>query len=105
MLRRDYIGEFFLALAVICLVLIFALCASSHESPRSGKWPAVERAHLKAQPECQACGSRELLSVHHIRPFRLYPELELDADNLITLCQKHHCHFLFGHAGDYRAWN
>lgn len=66
---------------------------------RSSKWPAVRRAHLETQPECQACGSKTGLEVHHIKPYHLFPELELDPTNLITLCEcpSHNCHLIFGH--------
>jgi hypothetical protein len=40
-----------------------------------------------------------MLEVHHIRPFHLYPQLELEPGNLITLCERdgRDCHFTFGH--------
>jgi len=45
------------------------------------------------------------MQVHHIKPFKLYPELELDPDNLLTLCNKTECHQEKGHCGYYRSWN
>lgn len=39
---------------------------------------------------CQCCGSSDNLEVHHIFNFATYPELRLDVDNGIVLCQKHH---------------
>lgn len=79
----------------------------THGHTRSGHWPAVERAHLETQPDCQVCGGRQRLNVHHIRPFHLFPEHELDPKNLITLCDGEvvNCHLLFGHLRDWRAWN
>jgi outer membrane murein-binding lipoprotein Lpp len=70
---------------------------------RSSKWSAVRRAFLKIHPECEACGSRDELNVHHIKPFNVAPELELDPTNLITLCRKHH--FEVGHLGNWRSAN
>lgn len=71
---------------------------------RSYKWPNVREQHLKKQPFCQACGSRDNLEVHHIEPYHVNPDRELDPDNLITLCGKN-CHFIFGHLMDYSSWN
>lgn len=56
---------------------------------------------------CQMCGGTEKLQVHHIHPFHLHPELELEQQNLITLCEKrgHDCHFVMGHFHDWRLFN
>lgn len=70
---------------------------------RSSKWKAVRAKHIKAHPVCEACGTRDDLDVHHIRPFHIAPELELDPSNLITLCRRHH--FEIGHLGDWGAEN
>src|SRR3990167_8097630 len=35
---------------------------------------------------CTGCSSKEKLHVHHIKPFREYPELRLEASNGTTLC-------------------
>ena len=64
--------------------------------PRSGKWPKFRAAHLKANPTCEACGQRDSLEVHHIQPFHLRPDLELDPANLMTLCGDP-CHIVHGH--------
>ena len=75
---------------------------------RSADWFQVRRGHLKRQPDCQVCGGRKKLEVHHIIPFWVAPELELEPDNLITLCDGRkyaRCHYLFGHFGDYKKWN
>ena len=70
---------------------------------RSGKWPKVEKAHLKAHPACAVCGGKKALNVHHCLPYHLYPNKELDRRNLITLCRDHH--LLFGHIGDFKGFN
>ena len=81
---------------------------------RSPKWDRVRKKHLKNNSACAACGSEVRVQVHHIRPFHLFPELELDPSNLITLCElyindgddtndNHHLHL--GHAGDFRENN
>lgn len=65
-------------------------------APRSGKWPRVRRQHLEREPACVACGRTKALEVHHVLPFSERPELELDPDNLITLCGDP-CHIVHGH--------
>jgi len=75
---------------------------------RSPEWPRVEQEHLLREPICVACGYKgKWLQVHHIKPFHLHPQLELDPGNLITLCQargrKHH--LLLGHLGDWGSYN
>ena len=71
----------------------------SLSAPRSGQWKSIRDAHIKNNPTCYACGRSEYLIVHHIVPFHLNPELELDPNNLLTLCQGKHinCHITFGH--------
>lgn len=87
--------------------LAYALTPPVWEAPRDGKWNRVRGAHLRKNGTCVACGGKELLQVHHIEPYHLYPEKELWPSNLITLCQHpaRLCHFLFGHLYDWAAWN
>lgn len=72
-------------------------------SSRSPRWATVAREHLRRQPECQACGDRDANHVHHIRPFHVVPDSELDPTNLITLCPR--CHLFVGHLGQWSSWN
>lgn len=76
---------------------------------RSTKWASVRQLFVKSHPKCMACGCRvlRLLNVHHVRPFHLFPELELNPHNLITLCEGAgcNCHFAFGHLLNWRAYN
>lgn len=78
-------------------------------SIRSKKWKKVRNAFLKANPVCACCGCDSNLNVHHIKPFYLFPELELEPTNLITLCETNskgiNCHLLIGHLGNYRNIN
>lgn len=75
--------------------------------PRSPQWSAVRAKHLEKHSTCAACGCAQQLSVHHIQPFHLNPERELDQENLITLCEKpsRNCHFVLGHLLDWSAYN
>lgn len=74
---------------------------------RSSRWKGVRAKHLESQPHCQVCGGLKRLQVHHILPFHLHPELELDPSNLITLCEgsSSNCHLTFGHASNFRGLN
>lgn len=80
-----------------------------HGHHRSPHWHRERKAHLDLFPNCAVCGRHENLEVHHIRPFHLHPELELEPSNLITLCENKkdgvNCHLLFGHLGNYRSFN
>lgn len=79
------------------------------DTKRSPEWPKARANHLTIQPFCQACGGRSKLEVHHIIPFHIRPDLELDPENLITLCEggKYgiNCHLFVGHKGDYSDYN
>ena len=83
-----------------------AKCTLLGAPPRSSHWPAVRAAHLREHPTCAACGTREKLEVHHVRPYHLCPARELDPTNLITLCEgprKHH--LILGHRGNWQDCN
>lgn len=73
---------------------------------RSPHWPSVEHKFKKTQPVCEACGSTKLIQVHHVKPFHLHPELELDPSNLISLCMgPNECHLRIGHGDDFKSYN
>lgn len=77
---------------------------------RSSKWPKVRQAYLKAHQECAACGGKTSLDVHHVLPYHLRPDLELESSNLLTLCEKSErfgwaCHRVFGHLGNWKMYN
>jgi len=92
-------------------ILIILLCSLIQGSgkPRSAGWEEVRNIHIKNNPVCALCGISKDLQVHHIRPFHKYPELELDADNLITLCTSKYwgfsCHLIAGHGGCFKYEN
>ncbi len=72
-------------------------------SSRSSRWRTVRNQYLTAHPLCEMCGSEKKLVVHHKLPYYLFPDKELDADNLMTLCNRDH--FLLGHLGSWMKFN
>lgn len=70
---------------------------------RSSKWDSTRKKHLKQFPVCCVSGLKTDLEVHHVRPYHLYPELELDPANLRTISRPYH--FLFGHFCNWQMWN
>src|SRR5574337_282803 len=75
---------------------------------RSPEWHRVRTEFLKNNTYCAACGNGKNLQVHHLQPFALNPELELDKDNLITLCESYggkECHIHIGHSGSFKTFN
>ena len=73
---------------------------------RSPQWDTVRKAHLKNEPMCRACNGTDKLQVHHIKPFHIFPDLELEPTNLITLCEcDKECHLIIGHKGNFKNYN
>ncbi len=70
---------------------------------RSSGWAKVRKERIGRDGGCRCCGKKKLLQVHHIRPFHIRPELELDIDNTITLCGR--CHLLIGHLDNWKSYN
>jgi 5-methylcytosine-specific restriction endonuclease McrA len=75
--------------------------------PRNSNWRKIRNQHLEKNPFCSVCRSKKNLSVHHIKSFHENPHLELDPENLITLCENKNlnCHFVFGHKMNWRNIN
>lgn len=76
---------------------------------RSSKWRKVRAAWLETHPRCCVCDGNKKIEVHHIVPFHVRPDLELDDRNLATVCERKkygiNCHLLIGHLGRYRGAN
>lgn len=73
---------------------------------RSPEWKRVREKFIKDNPKCAACGETNHLQVHHIMPFHLHPELELDPNNLVVLCMDiNECHLLIGHGDSWKSYN
>ncbi len=70
---------------------------------RDPKWDKLRNTIVDKHPFCSACGcaDRKQLIVHHIKPFHLFPKLELVEKNCIVLCERKafNCHWIFGHCG------
>ena len=56
----------------------------------SREWRKVSRQIRTRDGACVDCGTTEGLTVHHLTPVRVAPELGLDPDNLVTVCRS--CH-------------
>lgn len=86
---------------------IFAPVGAHVDHPRSPHWGKVRAAFIAANPSCAVCGKRDLLNAHHVKPFHLFPKLELEPSNLITLCEGEsvNCHLLFGHLRSWLSYN
>ncbi len=69
---------------------------------RSSKWPALRNAFIRENPNCVVCG-QDADTVHHLKPFHVAPELELDRNNLASVCDK--CHLTVAHLNQWRLWN
>lgn len=53
----------------------------------SPEWLKLRKLVLKKYGEvCMKCGGNKIICVDHIKPRSLYPELELDFDNMQVLC-------------------
>jgi len=91
------------------LILILFTSLSLQSAQRSSQWEHVRKTYLKDHQSCVICGTTKDLQVHHIKPFHLYPELELDPNNFITLCTSKYwgfnCHLIAGHAGNFKWEN
>jgi len=74
---------------------------------RSSKWRKVRKYHIQSNPVCAICGNTKTLEVHHIVPFHIDPKLELNPENLITLCdhKNRSCHRLIGHMSNWKNVN
>jgi len=76
-------------------------------NPRDLKWNKFRIEFIKKNPFCSICKGKTSLQVHHIKPFHIWPELELDINNLIVLCEEKglNCHLRFGHLNDWVSYN
>jgi hypothetical protein len=71
-------------------------------TPRSSHWSTFRINFLRGR-SCSGCDSTRELEAHHIVPFHIDPDRELDVDNLIPLCRE--CHYQIGHLRDWQTAN
>ena len=69
---------------------------------RSSGWREFREKHIK--DFCELCLKKGIpLELHHVLPFHLYENLELDHTNVVTGCRP--CHLKFYHLGSFRSFN
>lgn len=68
---------------------------------RSFEWSSFRKQHI--MNKCEYCNSKWFLNLHHVLPFHLYKELELEPTNICTLCRS--CHLLLGHFQKWASFN
>ena len=54
---------------------------------RSPQWRKIRSEYYEQNPLCVVCDTRKKIEIHHKVPFSRFPSLELDPDNLISLCK------------------
>lgn len=90
-------------------ILFLLLSVALFAKDRSHEWAKVRESYLREHPQCEVCGISKDLQVHHVKPFSLFPALELDKSNLVTLCTSKYwginCHLIAGHGGNFQWYN
>lgn len=75
-------------------------------APRAPGWARLRAQHLAIHPRCAVCGTTRAVVPHHILPVHLWPDLEMEPSNLISLCEGPGAHHLtFGHLGNWTSYN
>lgn len=69
---------------------------------RDPRFPARERDFLRRHPACVGCG-RPATTAHHVIPFHVRPDLEMDEGNWAAV--EKDCHYVIGHQRNWRKWN
>lgn len=66
--------------------------ARDRKTPENKEW--INTILSRDNYTCQACGKRGVkLEVHHLYSYSNYPKKQLDIDNGVALCKKHHREF------------
>ena len=80
-------------------------------SKRNSGWHKASEAYIREVGQCEFCGAKlgeegVELEVHHVEPFHVRPDLEMEKSNWAVLCRKpHDCHRLVGHFRNFSLWN
>lgn len=64
--------------------------ATRHANYNDPNWRRLSHAIKKEVGHCEQCGTNKGLQVHHRIPVRYAPELFLERNNLVVLCES--CH-------------
>jgi len=76
---------------------------------RSPKWEQFKKQFELTHPKiCAVCGRKNKNQLHHKLPFHISPENELNADNVMWLCEglgTGNHHLWWGHLGNFKSWN
>jgi 5-methylcytosine-specific restriction endonuclease McrA len=70
---------------------------------RSSKWRSTRKRFMARADGCSICSRKRRIEAHHVIPFHLAPDLELEFSNLIALCRR--CHLFVGHLGAWQRIN
>jgi len=70
---------------------------------RAPSWSRFRKRYIAAIGRCEICARKRGLEAHHIIPFHIAPDLELNTGNLIALCRR--CHLFVGHLGSWQKFN
>ena len=58
--------------------------------------------YREAHPICEWCGQSRDMAVDHAVPVHVDPSRAADTNNMVSLCGR--CHFVLGHACNYKKW-
>lgn len=102
--------SFWLSLVTVWLNFIEKITPSGRAklggASRSPHWETFKKEYAVTHlPVCAVCGGTADLNLHHLKPFHVYPELELDPNNVIWLCNAKQCHIRIGHLGNFTSIN
>lgn len=68
---------------------------------RDPDWAKESKAYLLEHRQCVSCRQRSEV-VHHVIPVGVSKALEMEKSNWAAMC--HRCHFVVGHACNWREW-
>jgi hypothetical protein len=92
----------------IIMVMLLTTVVTGEE--RSPEWARVRKSFAQKHQRCLICGiEKKSLQIHHVVPFSINPDLELEKNNLIPLCTSkywgYNDHLVVGHAQNFKLEN